>query len=147
MLRKYIANTYLTYNLIIGTIYILWIYMLYYNKCKCSKHLLEKIIHIYWYIILILDIMIFFRMFSIDELHLIVIGNLLGLGNIYLTYRYIKYLEKVECKCSDMLLKDFIIITYVCVAACIIGFFIALGVSYLHYGKIHLFERLRKKTI
>jgi len=147
MLRKYIANTYLAYNFIVGTIYIIWIYLLYYNKCKCSKHLLEKIIHIYWYVIFILDLMILFKLFTTDELHLIFIGNLLGLGNIYLTYRYMKYLDDTNCTCSNMLLKDLIIIIYICVAIFIIGFFIAFGVSYLHYGKIHIFERLKKKPL
>jgi hypothetical protein len=145
MLRKYIANTYLAYNFIIGSIYVLWIYLLYYNNCKCSKHLLEKIIHIYWYVIFVLDIMLFFRLFKTDEIHLIVIGNLLGLGNIYLTYKYMKYLDETKCTCSDMLLKDLIKIIYICIGIGIISFFIAFGISYMHYGKIYLFARLKKK--
>lgn len=143
MLKKYITNTYLAFNFIVGSIYILWIYLLYYYNCKCSKHILEKLIHIYWYIIFILDILLFFKFFSISELHLVVIGNLLGLGNIYMTYQYMKILDDKDCKCSDMLLKDLIIIIYIIVTVMIMSFFIALIISYLHYGKIHLFENIK----
>ena len=65
MIHKYFANIYLAYNFIVGSIYLLWIMLLYYNKCECSKHLLEKLIHVYWYVIFILDIMLFFKFFSI----------------------------------------------------------------------------------
>jgi hypothetical protein len=87
--------------------------------------------------------MLFFKFFSIDELHLIVIGNLLGLGNIYMTYRYMKYLDDKKCECSNMLLKDLIIIIYICIAFGIIAFFIAMCIAYMHYGKIHLIKRLK----
>ena len=142
MLKKYITNTYLAFNFIVGSIYVLWIYLLYYYNCKCSKHILEKLIHIYWYIIFILDILLFFKFFSVSEFHLVVIGNLLGLGNIYMTYQYMKILDEKDCKCSDMLLKDLIIIIYIIVTVMIMSFFIALIISYLHYGKIHLFENI-----
>lgn len=145
MLKKYITNTYLAFNFIVGSIYILWIYLLYYYNCKCSKHILEKLIHIYWYIIFILDILLFFKFFSISELHLVVIGNLLGLGNIYMTYQYMKILDEKDCKCSDMLLKDLIIIIYIIITVMIMSFFIALIISYLHYGKIHLIENIHHK--
>jgi hypothetical protein len=147
MIRKYIEYSYLLYNLIIGSIYLLWIFLLYYYNCKCSKHILEKIIHIYWYVIFVLDILIFFRLFSLDEIHLIVIGNILGLVNIYLTYRYIKILDEKQCECSNMLIKDLIIIIYICVGIFIVSFFIALIISYMSYGKIHLFKRLKKNYI
>ena len=143
MLKKYITNSYLAFNFIVGSIYILWIYLLYYYNCKCSKHILEKLIHIYWYIIFILDILLFFKFFSISELHLVVMGNLLGLGNIYMTYQYMKILDDKDCKCSDMLLKDLIIIIYIIITVMIMSFFIALIISYLHYGKIHLFENIK----
>jgi hypothetical protein len=145
MLKKYITNGYLAFNFIVGSIYILWIYLLYYYNCKCSKHILEKLIHIYWYIIFILDILLFFKFFSISELHLVVIGNLLGLGNIYMTYQYMKILDEKDCKCSDMLLKDLIIIIYIIITVMIMSFFIALIISYLHYGKIHLIENIHHK--
>ncbi len=147
MVRKYITNTYLAFNFIVGSIYVLWIYLLYYNKCQCSKHILEKLIHIYWYVIFILDIMLFFKMFSIDELPLIIVGNLLGLGNIYMTYRYMKILDEKKCYCSNMLLKDLIIIIYICIVAMIFSFFIALFVSYMHYGKVKLIYGFKRKII
>ena len=60
MIHKYFANIYLAYNFIVGSIYLLWIMLLYYNKCECSKHIFEKIIHVYWYVIFVLDILLFF---------------------------------------------------------------------------------------
>jgi hypothetical protein len=147
MLKKYITNTYLAFNFIVGSIYVLWIYLLYYYNCKCSKHILEKLIHIYWYIIFILDILLFFKFFSISELHLVVIGNLLGLGNIYMTYQYMKILDDKNCECSNMLLKDLIIIIYIIVTVMIMSFFIALIISYLHYGKIYLFDNIHHKIV
>ena len=130
-IHKHLANTYLAFNFIVGSIYLLWIFLLYYNNCECSKHILEKMIHVYWYIIFILDILLFFKLFSISELHLILFGNLLGLANIYMTYRYMKILDERKCTCSNMLLKDLIIIIYICIAMSFISFFIALFISYL----------------
>jgi hypothetical protein len=131
MIHKYFANIYLAYNFIVGSIYLLWIMLLYYNKCECSKHILEKIIHVYWYVIFFLDILLFFGIFSIKDLYLIIIGNLLGLGNIYLTYRYIKFLNETKCECSNTLLKNLIIIIYIFTASIIAAFFIGLPVLYL----------------
>lgn len=134
-IHKNLTNGYLAFNFIIGSIYILWIFLLYYNKCECSKHILEKLIHIYWYVIFILDILLFFKLFSLSELNLVLFGNLLGLGNIYMTYRYMKYLDENKCTCSNMLLKDLIIIIYICIAMLFISFFIALLISYLSISK------------
>jgi hypothetical protein len=134
-IHKNLTNGYLAFNFIIGSIYILWIFLLYYNKCECSKHILEKLIHIYWYVIFVLDILLFFKMFSLSELHLVLFGNLLGLGNIYMTYRYMKYLDETKCTCSNMLLKDLIIIIYICITMSFISFFIALLISYLSISK------------
>jgi hypothetical protein len=135
MIHKYFANIYLAYNFIIGSIYLLWIMLLYYNKCECSKHILEKIIHVYWYVIFVLDILLFFGFFSINDLYLIIIGNLLGLGNIYLTYRYMKFLKDTNCECSNTLLKNLIIIIYVFTGSIIVAFFIGLPILYLKYKK------------
>ena len=52
-IHKHLSNTYLAFNFIVGSIYLLWMFLLYYNKCECSKHLLEKLIHVYWYVIFI----------------------------------------------------------------------------------------------
>jgi hypothetical protein len=105
--------------------------LLYYNKCECSKHILEKIIHVYWYVIFFLDILLFFGLFSINDLYLIVIGNILGLVNIYLTYRYMKFLNETKCECSNTLLKNLIIIIYIFTASIIVAFFIGLPILYL----------------
>jgi hypothetical protein len=131
MIHKYLANIYLAYNFIVGSIYLLWIMLLYYNKCECSKHILEKIIHVYWYVIFFLDILLFFGFFSLSDVFLIIIGNLLGLGNIYLTYRYMKYLNETKCECSNTLLKNLIIIIYIFTASIIAAFFIGIPVLYL----------------
>ena len=131
MIHKYFANIYLAYNFIVGSIYLLWIMLLYYNKCECSKHTLEIIIHVYWYVIFFLDILLFFKIFSIKEFYLIVFGNILGLVNIYLTYRYIKYLDYKKCECSNSSLKNLIIIIYVFTGSLIISFFIGLPILYL----------------
>ena len=135
MIHKYLANIYLAYNFIVGSIYLLWIMLLYYNKCECSKHTLEKIIHVYWYVIFFLDILLFFGFFSLSDIFLIIIGNLLGLGNIYLTYRYMKYLNETNCECSNSLLKDLIIIIYIFTASIIVAFFIGLPFLYLKKNK------------
>jgi hypothetical protein len=135
MIHKYFANIYLAYNFIVGSIYLLWIMLLYYNKCECSKHILEKIIHVYWYVIFFLDILLFFGIFSINDLYLIVIGNLLGLLNIYLTYRYMKFLNDTKCECSNTLLKNLIIIIYIFTGSIIAAFFIGLPILYLKYKK------------
>ena len=135
MIHKYLANIYLAYNFIVGSIYLLWIMLLYYNKCECSKHILEKIIHVYWYVIFFLDILLFFGIFSINDFYLIVIGNLLGLGNIYLTYRYIQFLDKTKCECSNTLLKNLIVIIYIFTASIIASFFIGLPILYLKNKK------------
>lgn len=135
MIHKYFANIYLAYNFIVGSIYLLWIMLLYYNKCECSKHILEKIIHVYWYVIFFLDILLFFGIFSINDFYLIVIGNLLGLGNIYLTYRYIQFLDKTKCECSNTLLKNLIVIIYIFTASIIAAFVIGLPILYLKNKK------------
>jgi hypothetical protein len=103
--------------------------------CIRDRHILEKLIHIYWYVIFFLDILLFFKLFSLSELHLVLFGNLLGLGNIYMTYLYMKYLDEEKCTCSNMLLKDLIIIIYICVAFSFVSFFIALLISYLSISK------------
>lgn len=131
MITNLFKYTYLTFNFVVGSIYILWIYLLYYNKCQCSKHLLLDLIHIYWYIIFILDILIFFDIFTIKDLYLIIIGNILGLGNIYITYKYIELLKDKNCKCSNTLLKDLIIIIYICTVIFSVSFLIATIVYYL----------------
>lgn len=135
MIHKYFANIYLAYNFIVGSIYLLWIMLLYYNKCECSKHILEKIIHVYWYVIFFLDILLFFGIFSIKEIYLIIIGNLLGLGNIYLTYRYMQFLNESNCECSNTLLKNLIIIIYIFTASIIAAFFIGIPILYLSNKK------------
>ena len=135
MIHKYFANIYLAYNFIVGSIYLLWIMLLYYNKCECSKHILEKIIHVYWYVIFFLDILLFFGIFSINDLFLIVIGNILGLLNIYLTYRYMKFLNETKCECSNTLLKNLIIIIYIFTGSIIAAFFIGLPILYLKNKK------------
>ena len=135
MIHKYFANIYLAYNFIVGSIYLLWIMLLYYNKCECSKHILEKIIHVYWYVIFFLDILLFFGIFSINDLYLIVIGNILGLLNIYLTYRYMKFLNETKCECSNTLLKNLIIIIYIFTGSIIASFFIGLPILYLKNKK------------
>lgn len=135
MIHKYFANIYLAYNFIVGSIYLLWIMLLYYNKCECSKHILEKIIHVYWYVIFFLDILLFFGIFSINDLFLIVIGNILGLLNIYLTYRYMKFLNETKCECSNTLLKNLIIIIYIFTGSIIASFFIGLPILYLKNKK------------
>ena len=135
MIHKYFANIYLAYNFIVGSIYLLWIMLLYYNKCECSKHILEKIIHVYWYVIFVLDILLFFGLFSINDLYLIIIGNILGLVNIYLTYRYMKFLNETKCECSNTLLKNLIIIIYIFTASIIVAFFIGLPIFYLKNRK------------
>ena len=134
MIHKYLANIYLAYNFIVGSIYLLWIMLLYYYKCECSKHILEIIIHVYWYVIFFLDILLFFNIFSIKELYLIIIGNVLGLVNIYLTYRYMKYLDDTKCECSNNLLKNLIIIIYIFTGAFMVSCFIALPAIYLRNG-------------
>lgn len=70
-------------------------------------------------------------LFSITDIYLIIIGNLLGLGNIYLTYRYMKYLNETKCECSNTLLKNLIIIIYIFTASIIAAFFIGIPVLYL----------------
>lgn len=135
MIHKYFANIYLAYNFIVGSIYLLWIMLLYYNKCECSKHILEKIIHVYWYVIFVLDILLFFGFFSINDLYLIIIGNILGLVNIYLTYRYMKFLKETKCECSNTLLKNLIIIIYIFTGSIIAAFFIGLPILYLKNKK------------
>jgi hypothetical protein len=131
MIHNYLENYYLAYNFIVGSIYLLWIFLLYYNKCECSKHILEKMIHVYWYVIFILDILLFFKYLSTDNLHLIIFGNLLGLVNIYMTYRYMKFLKDTNCECSNMLLKDLIIIIYICSVFFIFAFFIVVAIYYM----------------
>ena len=128
MIHKYLADIYLAYNFIVGSIYLLWIMLLHYYKCECSKHILEKIIHVYWYLIFFLDILLFFGIFEIKEIWLILIGNLLGLVNIYLTYRYMKYLDDINCECSNTLLKNLIIIIYIFTATIIVSFFVGIAI-------------------
>lgn len=131
MKQIYFERLYLAYNFIVGSIYLLWIYLMMYNKCECSKHHLETMIHIYWYLIFVLDILVFFNIASISNFYLILIGNLIGLGNIYMTYKYIKYLDETKCECSNMLLKTLIIIIYIITAIIIIAYFLLLLILYL----------------
>ena len=65
------------------------------------------------------------------EIYLIIIGNVLGLVNIYLTYRYMKYLDDKKCECSNTLLKNLIIIIYIFTGSLIISFFIGFPIMYL----------------
>lgn len=105
-------DIYLIFNFIVGTIYVSWIYwLIYIKKCKCSKTELQHYIHIYWYIIFILDLLVFFNIFNINHLYLLIIGNLLGLINIYMTYKYMDEIK--NCVCSDDYVKHTIIIIYV----------------------------------
>lgn len=105
-------DIYLIFNFIVGTIYVSWIYwLIYIKKCKCSQTKLQHYIHIYWYIIFILDLLVFFNMFNINHLYLLIIGNLLGLINIYMTYKYMDEIK--NCVCSDDYVKQTIIIIYV----------------------------------
>lgn len=133
MKQLYFERLYLGYNFIVGSIYLLWIYLMMYNNCECSKHYLETMIHIYWYLIFILDILIFFNIASISNFYLVLIGNLIGLGNIYMTYKYIQYLDESKCECSNMLLKNLIIIIYLITIVFIILYFISLLIIYLSY--------------
>lgn len=119
-----IKDIYLIFNFIVGTIYVSWIYwLIYIKKCKCSKTELQHYIHIYWYVIFILDIFVFFNMFNINHYYLLIIGNLLGLINIYMTYKYMDELD--NCKCADGFVKDTIIIIYI--STFIISIFYTIG--------------------
>ena len=105
-------DIYLIFNFIVGTIYVSWIYwLIYIKKCKCSQTKLQHYIHIYWYIIFILDLLVFFNMFNINHLYFLILGNLLGLINIYMTYKYMDEIN--NCVCSDDYVKQTIIIIYV----------------------------------
>jgi len=105
-------DIYLIFNFIVGTIYVSWIYwLIYIKKCKCSQTKLQHYIHIYWYIIFILDLLVFFNIFNINHLYLLILGNLLGLINIYMTYKYMDEIN--NCVCSDDYVKQTIIIIYV----------------------------------
>ena len=64
-----------------------------------------------------------------------------------MTYQYMKILDDKNCECSNMLLKDLIIIIYIIVTVMIMSFFIALIISYLHYGKIYLFDNIHHKIV
>lgn len=104
-------DIYLIFNFIVGTIYVSWIYwLIYIKKCKCSQTKLQHYIHIYWYIIFILDLLVFFNMFNINHLYFLILGNLLGLINIYMTYKYMDEIN--NCVCSDDYVKQTIIIIY-----------------------------------
>jgi hypothetical protein len=131
MEQIYFERWYLAYNFIVGSVYLLWIYLMQYNGCKCSKSLLDKLIHIYWYVIFILDILIFFNIYSIDSYYLIVLGNILGLGNIYMTYKYIQQLDENKCGCSDNMLKTLIILIYMITVIMIIFYFIFIIIMYI----------------
>ena len=131
MKQIYFERLYLAYNFIVGSIYLLWIYLMMYNKCECSKHYLETMIHIYWYLIFVLDILVFFNIASISNFYLILLGNLIGLGNIYMTYKYIKYLDESKCECSNMLLKNLVIIIYVITVIMIFIYFTQLFIKYI----------------
>jgi len=127
-------DIYLIFNFTIGSIYIFWIYwLMYYKKCKCSKTNLQTYIHIYWYVIFILDILIFFSIFNIDNFYLIIFGNILGLINIYMTYKYIEQIK--NCSCSNDYMKDLIVIIYI--STVIISMFYAIGyfINKIFYGK------------
>lgn len=123
-------DIYLIFNFIVGSIYISWIYYLnYFKECKCSKTTLQHLIHIYWYIIFVLDILVFFNIFDINYYYLIIIGNLLGLVNIYMTYKYMKEID--DCKCSNGFMKDTIIIIYISTLVITIFYMIAYLIYYL----------------
>lgn len=107
-----LIDIYLLFNFIVGTIYIFWIYwLIYIKKCKCSETRLQHLIHIYWYIIFILDLLVFFNIFNINHYYLLILGNILGLINIYMTYKYMKEIN--NCKCAKGFMKDTIIIIYI----------------------------------
>lgn len=104
-------DIYLIFNFIVGTIYVSWIYwLIYIKKCKCSQTKLQHYIHMYWYVIFILDLLVFFNIFNINHLYLLILGNLLGLINIYMTYKYMDEIN--NCVCSDDYIKQTIIIIY-----------------------------------
>lgn len=105
-------DIYLIFNFVVGTIYVSWIYwLMYFKKCKCSQTTLQHLIHIYWYIIFALDLLVFFNIFNINHYYLLILGNVLGLINIYMTYKYMKEIN--DCMCSEGILKDTIIIIYI----------------------------------
>lgn len=123
-------DIYLIFNFIIGTIYVSWIYWLIYLKnCKCSQTKLQHYIHIYWYVIFILDIIVFFNFFNIDHYYLLILGNLLGIINIYMTYAYMKEIE--DCACTYGFAKDTIIIIYLTTVIASILFTIGYLISVL----------------
>jgi hypothetical protein len=105
-------DLYLIFNFIVGSIYMTWIYwLIYIKKCKCSQTTLQQLIHIYWYVIFMLDLLVFFNVFNVNHYYLLIIGNVLGLINIYMTYRYIYDIKR--CRCTDGFLKDTIVIIYI----------------------------------
>jgi len=105
-------DVYLIFNFIVGSIYMTWIYwLIYIKKCKCSQTTLQHLIHIYWYVIFMLDLLVFFNVFNINHYYLLIIGNVLGLINILMTYKYINDIDR--CRCADGFLKDTIIIIYI----------------------------------
>lgn len=121
---------YLIFNFIVGSIYLTWIYwLIYFEKCKCSITKLQHYIHIYWYIIFTIDLLVFFNYFNINDYYLIILGNLLGLGNIYMTYKYIN--ETYDCNCSNGFLKDFIILIYI--STIIISLFYMIGLLLINF--------------
>ncbi len=105
MEQIYLERWYLAYNFIVGSVYLLWIF--------------------------ILDILIFFNIYSIDSYYLIVLGNILGLGNIYMTYKYIQQLDENNCGCSDNDLKTLIILIYMITVIMIMVYFIFIIIIYI----------------
>jgi hypothetical protein len=105
-------DIYLIFNFIVGSIYLSWVYwLIYIKKCKCSQTTLQHLIHIYWYVIFILDLLVFFDFLNINHYYLLLFGNVLGLINIIMTYQYMNDMN--DCKCSESFLKDTIIIIYI----------------------------------
>ena len=63
---------YLIFNFIVGSIYLTWIYwLIYFQKCKCSITKLQHYIHVYWYIIFTIDLLVFFNYFNINDYYFI----------------------------------------------------------------------------
>lgn len=125
-------DIYLIFNFIVGTIYVSWIYWLnYIKKCKCSQTTLQHLIHIYWYIIFTLDLLVFFNFNNINHYYLLILGNLLGLINIYITYKYMKEIN--DCNCTKGFLKDTIIMIYI--TTIVISLFYILGYIIINFKK------------
>ena len=126
-------DIYLIFNFVLGTIYISWIYwLIYIKKCRCSQTKLQHLIHIYWYVIFILDFVVFFNIFNINHYVLLIIGNLLGLVNIYMTYAHMDEIK--DCICTDGFVKQSIIIIYISTIIISLLYMIGYFILYMKNG-------------